>query len=190
MSTLYSSIVQILLIYTFTLKQIKCSHQQEAELSLEDGGGFYTEEISRNRIEDAYSLHVFLFIMFISLFIDNMVSILSIKGSAIKMELHQWLRLASHDNDLNTNPRGGVAFPLFIPRLDERLWGGNLRARGDARVCEVWRTWRQRVRDQSRREHIRAHFSVVHPLDGNAAVERFYDFHSGGRANLFASVTV
>ena len=32
------------------------------------------------------------------------------------------LRLALHDNDLNTIRKSGVAFPLFILRLDERLW--------------------------------------------------------------------
>ena len=31
-------------------------------------------------------------------------------------------RLALHDNDLNTIRKSGVAFPLFILRLDERLW--------------------------------------------------------------------
>ena len=31
------------------------------------------------------------------------------------------LRLASH-NDLNTNRKSGVAFPLCIPRLDKCLW--------------------------------------------------------------------
>ena len=30
--------------------------------------------------------------------------------------------MALHDNYLNTNRESGVAFPLFIPRLDERLW--------------------------------------------------------------------
>ena len=32
------------------------------------------------------------------------------------------LRPALHNNDLNTNRKSGVAFPLFILRLDERLW--------------------------------------------------------------------
>ena len=32
------------------------------------------------------------------------------------------LGLALHDNDLNTIRKSGVAFPLFILRLDERLW--------------------------------------------------------------------
>ena len=31
-------------------------------------------------------------------------------------------RLSLHDNDLNTNRKSGVAFPLFFSRLDERLW--------------------------------------------------------------------
>ena len=34
----------------------------------------------------------------------------------------QGLRLALHGNALNTNRKSGVAFPLFILRLDERLW--------------------------------------------------------------------
>ena len=37
-------------------------------------------------------------------------------------ELSYSLRPASHDDALNTNRKSGVAFPLFIPRLDERLW--------------------------------------------------------------------
>ncbi|KAK0131091.1 Transposable element P transposase [Merluccius polli] len=32
------------------------------------------------------------------------------------------LRALLHDDDLNTNRKSGVAFPLFISRLDERLW--------------------------------------------------------------------
>ena len=32
------------------------------------------------------------------------------------------LRLALHVNALNTNRKSGVAFPLLILRLDERLW--------------------------------------------------------------------
>ena len=33
--------------------------------------------------------------------------------------------------DLDWKHKSGVAFSLFIPRLDERLWGGNLCAHGD-----------------------------------------------------------
>ena len=32
------------------------------------------------------------------------------------------VRWLFHDDDLNTNRKSGVAFPLFILRLDERLW--------------------------------------------------------------------
>ena len=32
------------------------------------------------------------------------------------------LRLVLHGNALNTNRKSGVAFQLFIPCLDERLW--------------------------------------------------------------------
>ena len=41
------------------------------------------------------------------------------------------LRLALHDNALNTNRKSVVAFPLF------GSLGVNLRAHGDAKVCEI-----------------------------------------------------
>ena len=42
------------------------------------------------------------------------------------------------------------------------------------------------LRDESQREQLRAHFCGVNRLDGNATVERFYNFHSGECVHILA----
>ena len=46
------------------------------------------------------------------------------RTSTVRYKNKKSLRLALFDNALNTNRESGVAFPLFIPRLVERLWVG------------------------------------------------------------------
>ena len=43
-------------------------------------------------------------------------------SSTHSYQIKECFRPLLHDNHLNTIRKSGVAFPLFISRLDERLW--------------------------------------------------------------------
>ena len=56
------------------------------------------------------------------LIVDPTVPMINIMPHTCLSSYWRKLRLALHDNALHTNRKSGVAFPLFILRLDERLW--------------------------------------------------------------------
>ena len=105
------------------------------------------------------------------------------------------LRPLLHHNALNTNIKCRCVF-TFYSVFRRASSGGNLRAHGDAKVCEVWRQearwcceappydtteserWNlllldvtELTTDTDRAQPLRAHHSVINPSDGNPTLE-------------------
>ena len=68
-------------------------HINKVVMSLKDGGGFCMEEFSRHRAEEAFSTWCASIHDVISLFIDNMVSML--ECVSVEKELPQWLSVST-----------------------------------------------------------------------------------------------